>query len=1238
MFHINSIKIVAISAIASALLVGCGSNSDTTPSSGSLTPISGVAIDPELQGAQVFLDANENGQFDAGELETLTDANGSYTLDIPSQYLGKPLVVSGGIDKVTKEKFQGQLMGIAQEGANTQHITPLSTLVAKMKLKNSTRPLDTIKQEVAAKLGINAEDLDKNIMKEGNEKLLKLALRVHKVAKKIAAVNNQEERVVYDALVTKLQNAADIDTALGETIKQEVASGTLKEAQVKDLDKELKNIPDSLKSQELALTVDNIEKTIDATKNESELSKDLANDDTIQVTSQQEQREHQAKKALEALGLEKLDATIQDKIKNSDKIDFANDTLEVIQNKIETKVGLTAQELAALKREQLFAKNGLNDLDTTTREDLKQKFENDGFDFKDASEEDFKQKLQDDNFLGNDENFKSKIQAHETKTEGKIAPNGSNIVGSIIKGPIDGAVIKLKDNTGKLLSSTVSEHGLFSLPQVDLNASYYTLESIGGSYEDEATKQRVTIADTQGLKTFFTKSELQTLLAEKKFVAMTPESTIYAEVVEAELANGADLAASMADAKKIITDAMITNSSPMPGLQGDAFLTTGNFTLAFPKDQTQAFARNRAIAFSYMVRDLNLSAQKVFDVMTLVAQDYADGVADGVTLSDGRDVNITEVFSMARTKLFQDTTAKLREGNLSDGQKEQLKQMGFDVEKFGNKAHSEDANLSAVVDEYLSATNLPTLHILPQLQDEDGNATDAKATYTLRAMQDVNVTIETPTGSWVTPMWRYNNSALPVVIRTDRGTKMTLNFDNNLSADSTIHWHGFKIPAIMDGGPDLPVAPNSSKVYSFTMDQPAAPLWFHPHPDMQTGKQVYMGLAGVYLLEDNISKTLEINKELPSGDKDTVLLVQDRRFSAQNNGVKTLAYKDMPMDSDGMYGDTILVNGSVMPKQEVSNTLHRYRLYNVSNARTYDFALSDGSDFMVVGTDGGLLEKPVQVNHIMLGAAERVEIVIDFSKYQQGSKVALISKPFNGDMMGMMGNNSSSMGSGMGSSMDSNGDTMTNHEEDNGMQNRAMDTNTTAQAMPANGQGLAIMRFDITTEETEDITLYTQLPANAEVATRLREADANNVGNEREFVMSMGGMGSGMQSGGNQGMSSMSFVINGKTFDMNRVDEFVPAGATEIWSIKNMSPMAHPFHAHAIQYQILTRNGKPATGTDLGLKDTFLVQPGETVRIIGDFSSAKGDYMYHCHILEHEDAGMMGYFRVGDTGNVNTQP
>jgi len=130
-----------------------------------------------------------------------------------------------------------------------------------------------------------------------------------------------------------------------------------------------------------------------------------------------------------------------------------------------------------------------------------------------------------------------------------------------------------------------------------------------------------------------------------------------------------------------------------------------------------------------------------------------------------------------------------------------------------------------------------------------------------------------------------------------------------------------------------------------------------------------------------------------------------------------------------------------------------------------------------------------------------------------------------------------------------------------------------------------------------------------------------------------------MGNGGNMGSMNntamnMNFVINGKAFDMNRIDEVVDlstlASNTEIWSIQNLSPMAHPFHVHAIQWQILDRNGIAATGIDLGWKDTVLVQSGETVNFIGRFDPVvnKGNYMYHCHILEHEDAGMMGFFRI----------
>ena len=786
----------------------------------------------------------------------------------------------------------------------------------------------------------------------------------------------------------------------------------------------------------------------------------------------------------------------------------------------------------------------------------------------------------------------------------------SGLLGAVVKGPITGATVTTYDADGKEVAKTTSTDGKFTLPDIELTSEYYTVETTGGTYTDESTSKTVTVGSTEGLKTLLSKAEFQDILSKKEFAALTPETTIYAELTKENLKDS-NLSDSMTKASDLIYKILIENSSPMSGIAGDKLTKRGDLTQAGAASTEEAFAKNRAISFSNLMEDLGIEPGRVFEIIGKMATDLKDGTEDGIEV-DGKTRKASDDYTIARNGLFQDTTSRLRDGNVTTGERERLSQMGFNVEELQNDRANKDANLSAEVTKYLASTTLPTLNILETMVDEDGNLTDNKATYTLAAKTDVNVTVNTPEGSWITPMWRYNDKQLPLVIRTKRGTAMTLKLDNQLGSDSTIHWHGFKIPAIMDGGPDVPVASGATKDYTFTMSQPAAPLWFHPHPDMETGKQVYMGLAGAFLLEDDISKTLEADKNLPSGDRDVVLFVQDRRFAAEANGVRELQYKTMEMDSDGMLGDKVLVNGSVIPKHEVDTAQYRFRLYNVSNARNYDFAFDDNRSFKVVATDGGLLYEPVEVNHITLGAAERVEIVVDFSNDAVDSKVMMVSKPTAGDMMNMMnmdGNSSSGM-SGM-SGMDSMG----------GMQ-----------GMSGAGQGLVIMRFDVKTSVTDDVTLYTQLPATAEIATRIDPTTAVNKDASRQFVMQM-------TRGANTGAGmNMSFVINGKTFDMNRVDEFITADTTEIWEIRNASPMAHPFHAHAVQYQILERNGVAATGTDLGWKDTFLVQPGQTVKIIAKFDPvlSVGDYMYHCHILEHEDAGMMGYFRVGATGNVGS--
>lgn len=474
---------------------------------------------------------------------------------------------------------------------------------------------------------------------------------------------------------------------------------------------------------------------------------------------------------------------------------------------------------------------------------------------------------------------------------------------------------------------------------------------------------------------------------------------------------------------------------------------------------------------------------------------------------------------------------------------------------------SVDSNVSNLATVSATATpGAPTadFQYLPLLADADGNPNDSVATYNLTVDANVPVTVVTPTAKWTTPMMRYNGLQLPPVIMAKRGTNITVNVQNNLVQDTTVHWHGFKIPADQDGGPDLPIAAGATRTYGFGIAQAAAPLWFHPHADGTTATQVYKGLAGAFIVTDDITQSLEDAKQLPSGAYDIPMLVQDRSFSATTTaaGIRTLVYRGGMM---GMMGNRVLVNGVQQPTLKVATRQYRFKILNGSNARSYDFVLSDSSLFTVVGTDGGLLPSPVRTDHITLSAGERAEIVVDFRSMALNSTLSLVNRITSG------------------------------------------------------GAARDVIFFNVATQADDDVTLYTSLPTQADINERIPVASVTKT---RNFVLNTVGM--------------MSFAINGKLFNMNRIDERVSSNATEIWAISNATMMAHPFHAHAIQWQVLDRSGVPSTGVDLGWKDTVLVQPGETVRIIGKFDPVinKGLYLYHCHILEHEEAGMMGTFFI----------
>jgi len=425
---------------------------------------------------------------------------------------------------------------------------------------------------------------------------------------------------------------------------------------------------------------------------------------------------------------------------------------------------------------------------------------------------------------------------------------------------------------------------------------------------------------------------------------------------------------------------------------------------------------------------------------------------------------------------------------------------------------------------------------------EDHNPDPNKAEFHLTAQ---NATKEFVPGKKTETMG-YNGDYLGPVIRVRKGEEVTVKVKNELDDITTIHWHGLAVDGDEDGGPHSGIQPGETWSPQIKIDQPAATVWYHPHPEQQTGKQVYKGLAGLFLIEDEVSDDLDIPKEY--GVDDIPLVIQNKRFNSDGSFDYDLGMRDV---MNGLQGNTMLVNGAVNPFLEVSRGMVRLRLLNGSNASVYELNFSNNQSFHQIASDGGFLEEPAKMDKIVLGPAERAEILIDFSKLKKDETVQL---------------------------------------ENNGSE---------------------FMTFKAKGESLENYTI----PSNL---TSIEKIDPDQTVKTRDFVF--------------EGMGPM-VNINGKQFDIDRIDEELKINDTEIWEVSNesgmgmMGGMVHPFHAHGVQFQVLDRDGASPPAGETGWKDTVLVNPEEKVRLIATFKHP-GDFMYHCHILEHEDAGMMGQFKV----------
>ena len=435
-------------------------------------------------------------------------------------------------------------------------------------------------------------------------------------------------------------------------------------------------------------------------------------------------------------------------------------------------------------------------------------------------------------------------------------------------------------------------------------------------------------------------------------------------------------------------------------------------------------------------------------------------------------------------------------------------------------------------------------------------------------------------GDLSTPTLGINGAYLGPVLRAKRGDQISFSVKNNLAEKTTLHWHGFVLPARMDGGPHQLISPGETWNPEFDLIQPGATYWYHAHTHKLTGKQVYHGMAGLFIVDDDVN----LNSGLPVdyGIDDIPVIIQDRKFNRDG----TFQYLGSMMDRiQGMKGDTILVNGVVTPTFKAKRPLTRLRLLNGSNARIYDLAFHDRRPFIVIASDGGFLTQPDKIRTLRLAPGERAEILLDTSNGLDAILINLSQK--------------------QSASRDSNA-TMGNKMRVTGEANKAF--NIMKLEAPKSAERIKFIR--------PPVYKFTDDWAHAVPANKRRF--------QLEMAVDPGMMMSRMPGG-------RPFSINGESMDMDVINLRVKSNTFEIWDIGNNSMRPLPFHIHNTQFKIVARSHRAITSAESGLKDTVLVYPREKVRLLVPFleySDPDQPYRYHCHILEHEDGGMMGQFTV----------
>lgn len=440
-----------------------------------------------------------------------------------------------------------------------------------------------------------------------------------------------------------------------------------------------------------------------------------------------------------------------------------------------------------------------------------------------------------------------------------------------------------------------------------------------------------------------------------------------------------------------------------------------------------------------------------------------------------------------------------------------------------------------------------------------------------------------------TPTFGINGNILGPTIIVNKWDWVTLNVTNNLTGtgnSTTMHWHGLHVPAMDDGGPHQVIEQGATWSPEFQILNNASTFWYHPHGLGKTDLHVAKGLAGFFIIKDSAEADLNIPRTY--GVDDFPMVIQTKAFDILNQ--IAIATNDDSL---------VCVNATADPFLDVPAQVVRLRLLNGASMRVFNVGFTNDKQFSLIATDGGLLNNSIPLTRLMLGPAERGEILIDLQG-MEGQTIYLMS--YSSEMPNGIYGASTVIGMMGGEITD-------------------YDLN------PLNGADFQILQLNVVGQTADPIlSIPDALVENFPLTTYDKTRNFNLMPDEMMDP---------------EGQVMGPFNINGAHFDMEVINETVYINDVEKWRIQNNTGIAHPFHIHDIQFNIDNINGGPVPPQLQGLKDVVLVMPMSYVDVIAkfeDFADDEVPYMYHCHMLHHEDDGMMGSFVVVDTNKtgVNT--